>query len=161
MLSVSDLSVADESDDWTEYKIPVPWGFIAGKWWGSKHQQPIICLHGWQDNAGTFDRLIPLLPKEFSYLALDLPGHGKSSHYPTGMHYYVFWDGVSLIRRIANYHKWEKIKLIGHSLGGCLSFMYASSFPDAVDKFISIDIAGPTVRNFKKVASTTGDCIDR
>lgn len=102
-----------------------------------------------------------MLPKEFSYLAIDLPGHGKSSDYPTGIHYYVFWDGISLIRRIVKHHNWGKISLIGHSLGGCLSFMYASSFPDDVDKFISIDIAGPTVRNFKKVAATTGDCIDK
>lgn len=31
-------------------------------------------LHGWMDNAGTFDTLIPLLPKELSYLSIDLPG---------------------------------------------------------------------------------------
>jgi len=37
--------------------------------------RPIVCIHGWQDNAGTFDRLIPLLPREFSYLAIDLPGN--------------------------------------------------------------------------------------
>lgn len=34
-------------------------------------------LHGWMDNAGTFDTLIPLLPKELSYLSIDLPGKRK------------------------------------------------------------------------------------
>jgi len=150
-----------EDVDWFEYEIPVPWGKVAGKWWGPRDKQPILCLHGWQDNAGTFDRLIPLLPKTRSYLAIDLPGHGKSSHYPTGMQYYVFWDGIGLIRRIVKFHKWDKVTLLGHSLGGCLSFMYASSFPDDVDKFASIDIAGPTVRDFKKIAAQTGACIDK
>lgn len=53
------------------------------------------------------------------------------------------------------------VKLLGHSLGGALSFMYAASFPDDVEKFISIDIAGPTVRDHKKSAAMTGDSIDR
>lgn len=44
----------------------------------------IICLHGWLDNAASFNRLAPLLlaahnsPTEI--VALDFPGHGLSSH---------------------------------------------------------------------------------
>lgn len=53
-----------------------------GKWWGPKDKQPIIAIHGWQDNAGTFDPLIELLPKDLSILCIDLPGHGRSSHIP-------------------------------------------------------------------------------
>lgn len=121
----------------------------------------MLSLHGWQDNCGTFDRLIPLLPADISILAIDLPGHGKSSSYPKGMQYYLFWDGIALIRRIVKYHKWSNITLIGHSLGGALSFMYAASFPNDVAKYISIDIAGPTIRDHEKLASSTGDCIDK
>lgn len=39
--------------------------------------------------------------------------------------------------------------------------MYAASFPDDVEKFISIDIAGPTVRDHRTTADRTGDAIDR
>lgn len=53
-----------------------------GKWWGPRDKQPIIAIHGWQDNAGTFDPLIELLPKDLSILCIDLPGHGLSSHIP-------------------------------------------------------------------------------
>lgn len=55
---------------------------ILAKWWGPRDKQPIIAIHGWQDNAGTFDPLIELLPKELSILCIDLPGHGRSSHIP-------------------------------------------------------------------------------
>ena len=41
-------------------------------------------MHGYMDNAGTFDRLIPLLPDKFYVVAIDLPGHGFSSHVPYG-----------------------------------------------------------------------------
>ncbi len=77
------------------------------------------------------------------------------------MHYYLFWDGITLIRRIVKHFSWQKITLLGHSLGGALSFMYAASFPDDVERFISIDIAGPTVRDHKKSAANTGDSIDK
>lgn len=77
------------------------------------------------------------------------------------MHYFLFWDGIALIRRIVKMYKWENVTLIGHSLGGALSFMYAASFPDDVYKYISLDIAGPTVRDHKKLAENLGDCIDK
>lgn len=136
---------------------------ILGKWWGSRNQQPVLCVHGWQDNCGTFDKLIPLLPKNLSYLAIDLPGHGKSTHYPKGMIYYLFWDGIVLIRRIAKYHQWSNLVLMGHSLGGALSFMYASTFNEEEDvsKIIMFDIAGPTVRDQNKLADQAGWCIDK
>lgn len=92
---------------------------------------------------------------------IDLPGHGLSSHYPGGMQYYVFWDGVTLIRRIVKFYQWQKVTLMGHSLGGALSFMYASCFPDDVDRFISIDIAGPTVRDHDATSKRVGPAIDK
>jgi hypothetical protein len=58
-----------------EIKIKLPnGGHISGKWWGDKSTRPFLCLHGLLSNAGSFDRLIPLLPREFSYLAIDFPG---------------------------------------------------------------------------------------
>lgn len=72
---------------------------FLGKWWGGRGRQPLIALHGWQDNAGTFDGIGSLLPSDISMLAIDFPGHGRSSHYPKGQSYYLFWDGVTLVRR--------------------------------------------------------------
>ncbi|XP_013101385.1 probable serine hydrolase [Stomoxys calcitrans] len=148
-------------DSWEEVTIEVPWGTVQGKWWGSRSRQPILALHGWQDNCGTFDRLCPLMPAEISVLCIDLPGHGKSSPYPKGMQYFLFWDGISLIRRIIRKFGWKNITLMGHSLGGALTFMYAASFPAEVDKLINIDIAGPTVRSIERQAETIGWALDK
>lgn len=144
-----------------EIEIPVPWGHVAGRWWGPRDKQPMIAIHGWQDNAGTWDNLIPLLPVNLSVLCIDLPGHGLSTHYPRGMQYYIFWDAISLVRRIVRHFKWEKITLMGHSLGGAVSFMYAASFPDEVDRIICVDIASPAVREPSNMVKNTGSAIEK
>ncbi|XP_071447023.1 probable serine hydrolase [Hetaerina americana] len=121
--------------------IPIPWGNVSGKWWGAANVQPILAVHGWEDNAGSFDELAPLLVSEnSSFLAIDLPGHGKSSHVPLGTTY-NFMDGVTLIRQIVKHYNWDKITLIGHSYGSKVTFTYSAFFPNNVLNLIGIDCA--------------------
>ncbi|XP_043492069.1 probable serine hydrolase isoform X3 [Polistes fuscatus] len=158
--AVNDKNSYKENDP-EEIQIPVPWGFISGKLWGSRDKQPIVAIHGWQDNAGSFDNLAPFISSNLPILSIDLPGHGFSSHLPSGQFYYVFWDGVMTLRRIVKHYKWNKVKLLGHSLGGAISFLYAASYPKEVDLLISLDIASPSVRDITKTAAVTGDHIDK
>ncbi|XP_059610976.1 serine hydrolase-like protein [Phlebotomus argentipes] len=131
------------SMDFTEVKISFPWGHVAGKWWGPADVRPILLIHGWLDNAGSFDTLIPLLPKDHvSYLAIDLPGHGLSSHIPEGMVYKCI-DYVQLIHRIQKIYEWDKVSLICHSLGGEIGFLYSGIFPDCVDMLVAFDVLKP------------------
>ena len=46
----------------------------AAKVWGKPNNRPILALHGWQDNAGTFDKLIPMLSPNFYIVCLDFVG---------------------------------------------------------------------------------------
>uniref|UniRef100_A0A1B0DIM7 AB hydrolase-1 domain-containing protein n=1 Tax=Phlebotomus papatasi TaxID=29031 RepID=A0A1B0DIM7_PHLPP len=125
--------------EFTEVEIPVPWGHVAGKWYGPADVRPILILHGWLDNAGSYDTLIPLLPKDrISYLAIDLPGHGFSSHIPEGMTY-SHYDYLWLIHRIREIYGWPKVSLMGHSLGAVLNFLYTAIFPQDVDMIINLD----------------------
>lgn len=123
-------------------KIDVPWGTLAGKWWGSKNHRPILSLHGWQDNAATFDTLIPLLPKHVGYLALDLPGHGFSSRIPDGF-YYSTAHVLHILNIIRDKYKWEKLSLMAHSLSAVVSFLYAAIFPERCDLLIQLDALKP------------------
>lgn len=120
-------------------RIPVPYGHIAAKAWGDPAGKPILGLHGWLDNAGTHDRLIPLLPPGYRIVCIDQPGHGRSSHYPPGMHYKLS-DGFTVLRWVLDYLKWEKCSIMGHSLGGGIGSWYSALFPEQVEKLISIDL---------------------
>ncbi|XP_006866972.1 PREDICTED: serine hydrolase-like protein 2 [Chrysochloris asiatica] len=122
----------------SELKLAVPWGHIAAKAWGSLKGAPVLCLHGWLDNANSFDRLIPLLPQDFYYVAMDFGGHGLSSHYSPGLPYY-HQDFVNEIRRVAAALKWNRFSLMGHSFGGAVGGMFSCVFPEMVDKLLLLD----------------------
>lgn len=129
-----------------EVQIDVPWGHIAGKWWGPQTIRPIVALHGREHNAGTFDCLLPLLPDHVSYLAIDLPGHGQSSAIPLGQVYTTEFF-VYVLHLIRVKYQWKRISLLGHSISSVHSFIYASLFPDVVDMIIGISFLRPHVIN--------------
>ncbi|XP_061393415.1 probable serine hydrolase [Musca vetustissima] len=145
--------------DFEEIQIPVPWGHIAGKWYGPKHERPLVALHGWQDNAGTFDTLAPLLPRDIPILALDMPGHGLSSWLPDGINYHSI-DYVTLINRIMDEYKWDKISLMGHSMSSINSFVYCALFPQKVDLYIGLDVLKPLTRSAKSIVDILGERIE-
>uniref|UniRef100_A0A8C2MRA4 Serine hydrolase-like n=1 Tax=Cricetulus griseus TaxID=10029 RepID=A0A8C2MRA4_CRIGR len=122
----------------SELRLAVPWGHIAVKVWGSQKNPPVLCLHAWLENANSFDRLIPLLPQDFHYVAMDFGGHGLSSHYSPGLPYYHH-NFVSEVRRVAAAFKWTRFSLLGHSFGGTVGGMFSCIFPEMVDKLILLD----------------------
>ncbi|XP_065094310.1 probable serine hydrolase [Ochlerotatus camptorhynchus] len=136
------IELNDRKHNVTEVEISIPYGKIAGKWFGPKNVQPILCLHGWLDNCGTFDRLIPLLPADMSFLAIDFPGHGHSSWVPDGMAYHQL-ESVILIQQIMDEYKWEKLAIMGHSMGAIIAFMFTAFFPEKVEFLIGIDALKP------------------
>ncbi|XP_073442787.1 serine hydrolase-like protein 2 isoform X2 [Dendrobates tinctorius] len=105
-----------------ELRFKVPWGHLAAKAWGPSEGRPILCLHGWLDNANTFDRLIPLLPNEYYYVALDFSGHGLSSHMPKGVRY-QHMDYVTDVHRVVTSLGWQKFSIMAHSMGGVVGGM--------------------------------------
>lgn len=125
-----------------EIRIQVPYGHVAAKWWGRRDIRPILCIHGWQDNAASFDALIPLLPDYVGYLAIDMPGHGLSSRIPNGL-FYSNIDDIYIMIYIIKQFGWKKVSLMGHSLGAISCFIFTASFPEKVDLLITLDALQP------------------
>lgn len=125
-----------------EITIALDWGNIAGKWWGPRNVRPIVLLHGWHDNAGSFDRLARVLPETNSYLAIDFPGYGHSSHLPEHAVYSIA-QFAQILDNIRENFDWEKISLMGHLMGAIVAYVYAGTFPKRVDLLISLSILQP------------------
>lgn len=77
------------------------------------------------------------------------------------MPYYIFWDGLAILRRIVKYYKWRKISIMGHSLGAAIGFLYAASYPDDTDMLIAIDTVAPVIFDPKEIVKNTGPNLDK
>lgn len=114
---------------------------IAAKTWGSPKASPILALHGWLDNAASFDRLAPLIQNAY-VVAIDLPGHGLSEHLPEGKRY-NFIDSIFIVIDLIKALGWSECCMIGHSLGGAMAPIVAAGAPELIKKFVMIDAIGP------------------
>lgn len=119
---------------------------LAAKEWGSEQTRRdtprrVLALHGWLDNANTFDHVAPLLD-DVHLVALDMAGHGKSDHKPEPTSYH-FIDYVPEVARAADALGWDRFTLLGHSLGAGVCVILAGTLPDRVEKLALIEGLGP------------------
>ena len=104
------------------------------------NSQPLLCLHGWLDNAASFLPLFPYLQAN-NVVAIDLAGHGLSSHRDLGAHYH-FIDYVYDLLELFELNHWQNIAIVGHSMGGMIATAFAAAFPEKVSSLTLIDSIG-------------------
>lgn len=114
---------------------------IAARCWHDPSLPPLLALHGWLDNAATFDRLAPWLDR-YHLVALDFAGHGLSDHRPPGIRYH-FVDHVDDVLAVADQLGWAQFTLMGHSMGAGVSTLFAAALPERLHKLVLIEGFGP------------------
>jgi pimeloyl-ACP methyl ester carboxylesterase len=110
---------------------------LAALEWGQPGGRPVIALHGWLDNAGSFDLLAPLLTG-CHLIALEAAGHGKSGHRSVDAGYGL-WQEVGDVLEVADQLGWDRFSLLGHSRGGAVATLFAGTFPDRIDRLMLIE----------------------
>lgn len=116
-------------------------GEIVGDDGAPDARPPLLALHGWLDNAASFLSMAPLLA-HYHVVALDLPGHGGSFHYPE-MAEYTLFSAMLDIAAAADALGWPRFALLGHSMGGALSTLFAAAAPERVVALHLIEALGP------------------
>jgi pimeloyl-ACP methyl ester carboxylesterase len=122
-------------------RLSSPIGDLAALHWANPGAPRVLCLHGWLDNAASFNPLAVDL-KNLDLVALDFAGHGHSSHRPAGTRYYLhdyLWDVEAALGALG----WEKAAIMGHSLGGVIAGFYAAASPERVHRLVLLDGLGP------------------
>jgi len=120
---------------------------LAGKRWGHEGQPPVLALHGWLDNANSFDLIAPGL-EGYDLFAMDFAGHGRSDHRPEHTPYLAALDVQDVIA-VANALGWERFSLLAHSMGAEVSTHIIGLFPDRVERLFAIEGFAETISQDK------------
>ncbi|ABV87769.1 alpha/beta fold hydrolase [Shewanella pealeana] len=142
------MSLVREFGD--EVSIQLPHIKLAGRLWGSADKPLILALHGWLDNANSFQPLSEHLT-DYQILAIDWPGHGGSEHRPGAypLHWIDYlYDLDALLQKLPNIQ--APVAILGHSLGGIIASAYAAAFPDRVENLILIEALSPLYEDESK-----------
>ncbi len=124
-----------------EIMIKIHGGEIAARAWGPETGHRVLAVHGWLDNSASFDLLAPLLPG-LRLVAIDMAGHGLSSHRAPGIPYH-FVDFVADIVAVVDALDWQQFSFVSHSLGAGVSSFVAALLTTRVKRLALIEGLGP------------------
>ena len=118
---------------------------------------PLLAMHGWLDNAASFRPMAPLLAG-YDLAALDMPGHGRSFHYPADAEYSLFSTILDVLAA-ADALGWGRFAVLGHSMGGAIASVLAAAAPDRVEALYLIEALGPLSGAEDTTASRLRDAV--
>mgnify|MGYP000851919238 FL=1 len=101
----------------------------------------LLAMHGWLDNAASFLPMAPHLSGH-DLVALDLPGHGRSFHYPADAEYSLFSTLLDLLAA-ADALGWDRFAVLGHSMGAAIASLLAAAAPERIERLHLIEALGP------------------
>jgi esterase len=108
---------------------------------GPENAPKLVFLHGVMGFAANFRRIAKAFETEFQVLVYDQRGHGRSFQPASG---YTPEEYASDLKEILMELGWERITLVGHSMGGRVAFHFAHLHPQAVTRLVIEDI-GPSM----------------
>ena len=110
---------------------------VAGMAWGPEDGHPVLALHGWLDNAASFEVLAPML-EGCRVVALDLTGHGLSDHRSDDATYLI-WDDIPQVLKVIDRLGWKDCTIMGHSRGAMISALLTATMPEHIRSLITLD----------------------
>ena len=106
---------------------------------GEPFAPPIVALHALGKSAESWDQVAAVLGEEYRVLALDQRGHGGSAR--TSI--YTFELMCDDLLQFANAMNLGRFTLLGHSMGGTVSYLFSETFPARIERLIVEDTPPP------------------
>jgi pimeloyl-ACP methyl ester carboxylesterase len=105
--------------------------------YGTPGRPPMLCIHGGAAHGHWFDYIAAGFTPDYHVLALDQRGHGDSAWAKDPD--YTYLDFASDIDKAVAKLDLRDFVLVGHSMGGMVSLVYAATFPGRMSKLVIID----------------------
>ena len=101
----------------------------------------VVFVHGLGGSLATWSLNLPAFAERFRICALDLVGAGSSAK-PA-----IDYSVPALVSFLARFldalgPDWQRVSIIGHSLGGAVALAFAGNYPERVERLVLVDSAG-------------------
>ncbi|HYI79223.1 MAG TPA: alpha/beta hydrolase [Chryseolinea sp.] len=107
----------------------------------------IILLHGFPYDWYAYHKIMPLLAKKFTVVAVDLRGIGGSSATRGG---YESPNMAEDIRQLTQQLKLEQTYVVGHDIGGMVAYAFAQLYPQAIRGAMILDVPLPGIEPWEE-----------
>ena len=111
----------------------------------------IILLHGFPEDWYAYHRVMPLLAKQFTVVAVDLRGIGRSAATADG------YDAANMaedVHQLAESLHLEHIYVVGHDIGGMVAYAFACRYPESIRGVMMLDAPLPGFGPWEKVKAS-------
>lgn len=113
---------------------------VSLRHWGDRAAPIVVMLHGWMDVGASFQFLVDAMKHDWHIVAPDQRGYGGTEWTREAAGGYWFAEYVADLEAVIDHVSTEApVHLVGHSLGGNVSSMYAGIRPSRVSKLVSLD----------------------
>lgn len=109
---------------------------------GSDDKPLMLLLHGFPESWYSWRFQLQHFNKDYRVAAVDLRGYGDSDK-PSGISQYKIEHLVKDIKQIITALGYRSCVLVGHDWGGAISWAFAGTYPDMVDKVIILNSPHP------------------
>ena len=99
--------------------------------------EPLLILHGYFGMSDNWKSLGKMFSESFEVHLIDQRNHGRSFHTDEFGYDYMVEDLMNYIQ----HHQLDKINLLGHSMGGKTAMLFATTYPEYLNKLMVADIA--------------------
>jgi pimeloyl-ACP methyl ester carboxylesterase len=111
---------------------------------------PVILVHGFPESWVEYRDVMPRLAARFTVIAVDLPGIGKSAPSKNG---YEAASLAAALHAMVTELKLDRAYLVGHDLGGIVSYAYVRQFPQSLRGAMILDVPMPGIAGWDEAVA--------
>jgi pimeloyl-ACP methyl ester carboxylesterase len=99
----------------------------------------LLLIHGIGDSSETWRELLPALAREYTVVAPDLLGHGRSDKPRADYSVAAYANGMRDLLTVLGL---ERATVVGHSLGGGVAMQFAYQYPERCERLVVVSSGG-------------------